>query len=279
MNTLNAVLVVLGQAMFAPLAGLPAWLPLVLWSLILGMLAALCFRYTSPQAWLRRVSDRTRAHLLSMKLFKDELGVTFRAICGLLYAAGQRLAFSLPTMAVLLIPFALLIAQVAMWYEFRPLKPGEFTLVEMRVRPDDWPKLEGVELHAPQGLAVETRVRDAARQRITWRVRAEAAAAQPYTLTWEVPGLGTVAKQLVVDGDGRRLRFVSPTRAGASFWDRLLYPGEPAFDATSAVQQITVQYGSRSTPLFGLNVHWLITFLVVSILGAFALKPFVRVQF
>lgn len=277
MNTLHATLNVLTAVCMRPFLSLPPWVGLVVASLIFGAAAAVAFRYTSNQKALRRVVDQIRANLLAMRLFKDDMGVTLRAQGALLKAAGMRLLLSLPPLAVMLVPFVLLAAQLAMYYEFRPLSPGETVNVEMKVRAEHWERLSAATLEAPEGVQVEATVREPAEHRITWRIRAEQPAGLQ-ALVWRYGPDEAVDKQIVV-GDNGRMAFVSPVRAGPNILDRLLYPGEPAFDSGSPVQRIAIYYPSRSTPLFGWDIHWLITLIVVSILGALLLKPFFKVQF
>ena len=68
-------------------------------------------------------------------------------------------------------------------------------------------------------------------------------------------------------------------RPGTSFWDRLLHPGEPGFDADDPLQGITVHYTRRATPLLGFDVPWWLTFVLVSMLAAVAARPLVKVSF
>lgn len=278
MNSLHAVLRALTQAMFAPLAGLPSWVALVVWSAAFGIVAAIAFRYTSNQAALRRAGDRMRVHLLALRLFRDELGVTLRSIAGLFGAVLLRLLHSLPPLAAMLVPFGLLVAQFAMWYEFAPLRPGASVLVELSVSPGAWAQYGGLELRPPAQVQVEAVHRDPARAQVCWRLAAVEASPQPLLLEFTLAGEPVAAKQIVI-ADDRRLRFVSPVRAGPGFWDRLLYPGEPAFASDSPIQRIQVHYATQSTPIFGWDIHWIVTFLVASIIAALLVKPIVKVQF
>ncbi len=71
---------------------------------------------------------------------------------------------------------------------------------------------------------------------------------------------------------------VSTNRPGGGIWQQLLHPHERPLPASSPLASIHVRYPSRSTPVFGLDVHWLISFFVLSIVFALLLKPVLRVQ-
>jgi hypothetical protein len=220
--------------------------------------------------------------MLAMRLFKDDLRSIFRAQLGLFKASGLRLWYSLPPMVVLIIPFVLLLAQLAMWYEFRPAAPGEATLVEVRLTPEAWAD-PSLELVAPDVIVDEQAVRNSHDHTVTWRLRPRAAAVgrNPLRLQFVLGGQTVAEKQFAVSGTGgmNELVFVSPLRPDTNFWDRLLYPGEPAFGPDSPIQRIAIRYESRTNTLFGLAIPWWLTFFIVSILAALALKPVIKVQF
>ena len=291
MNTLNAILLKVTSAVLYPFMGLPSQVALIVLSVIAGVLAALAFRYTSNQRALKRVADQVRASLLAMRLFRDDLRVALRGQAALFKASGLRLWHSLPPLAVLIVPFVLLLAQLAMWYEFRPLAPGDQAVVEVCIAPEAWDEYSHLELVPPDGVAVAGPVRavraskddDANTCSITWGLRPQRTITnnQPLTLRFRLGERQVAEKQLAVSDTGgtNELLFVSPRRPGTSFWKRLLYPGEPAFPAASPVRAISINYGSRTNTLFGLAIPWWATFFIVSILAALALKPVIKVQF
>ncbi len=276
MNTLNAILTSLTDLLLAPLAWSPA-LDLVFWSAVIGVLMTIAFRHTSNQRALRAVTDRTRANLLAMKLFKDDLGVALRCQGALLKAIGRRLWLSLPPLLVMIVPFIFIVSQLALRYEYRPLGRGDRAVVEVRLSPSAWEANRNAVLEAPPGVTVETpHLRDAAAHTVYWRIRADQPSPGP--LRWRI-GDQVIEKQLAVAADPARVMKVNPCRPGASLADRLLYPGEPGFASDSPVQAVVVHHALRTTPIFGLHVHWLITFIVLSMVFALLAKPFLRVQF
>lgn len=281
MNTLNAAIAYVVAALLAPFSALPAWVGLCVVAALSGVVAAIAFRFTSNQKALKRVSDQVRASLLAMRLFSDDPRNTLRAQGGLLAASAKRLVLSLPPLVVLIIPFTLLLAHLAMYYEFRPLPRSlsplnEAALLEVETSTDAWPTLMNLKPVCPEGVTLDARVREPATRKIVWRI----IASRPVRGVIQFPLDGaTVAKEIVIDDTSADLSFASPRRAGPGLWDRLFFPGEPAFDAASPIQSITIQYPTRETPIFGHAVPWWLTFFVVSILAALAVKPLVGVQF
>ncbi len=58
----------------------------------------------------------------------------------------------------------------------------------------------------------------------------------------------------------------------------LLYPGEPLLTPPDEIATIEVQYPPLILMLFGWPVHWLVIFLVLSLLTGFAFKRMLGVE-
>ena len=276
MNWPNAILTAISGALLAPLASWPPWLVLVGVSALAGIGLAALFRCTSNQQALRAVAGRSRAQLMCMRLFKDDVAVALRCQWDLLKATGMRLWYSLPPMAAASVPFVLLLAQLGLFFEYRPPGEGERVVVALRLAPLNWNEAAATTIQVPYGIAVETPpLRDPLQHTVWWRLRIDDPPTGP--LRWQV-GNELVEKSLV-GGDPMSLRAVSAVRPGSSLWERLLRPGEPGFGSDSAVEAVEVRYPPRSTPLLGVNAPWWLTFLVVSMLAAICARPFLKVQF
>lgn len=276
MNVLNAILTAVSGAMLAPVARWPAWLVLVIVSAVSGVALAALFGRTSNQRALKAVAGRSRAQLMCMRLFKDDVKVALRCQWDLLKATGLRLWHSLPPMAVAIVPFVLVLAQLSLFFEHRPPAAGERVVVTLRAAPGRWADVEATTIQAPYGVAVETpALRDEGDRSVWWRLRIDDVPAGP--LRWHVGG--DLVEKSLVGGGAPALRAVSALRPGPGLWDRLLFPGEPGFPRGSAVESVEVRYPPRSTPILGFDVPWWGTFLIVSMLAAIVARPFLRVQF
>lgn len=235
---------------------------------------------TSNQRALRRAADNVRAQLLAIKLFKEDLIVTFRCQISLLKWTGLRLLHSLPPMLVMAVPLLLILTQLAMRYEFRPLIPGEQAVVAMHIKPEHWKEMRDITLDPGSRFAVETQsLRDEQTTTIYWRVRATGRESEP--LKWQSNGM-SISKQLAMSPSHNRLLISNPKRPGdssGSVWDRVSYPAEDSLPASSPIESINIQLVPRVTPIFGWNIPWWATFFLVSMGTAFAAGKFMGVQF
>lgn len=275
-NATNYVSGRVAEALGTPLAAWPL-LTLLLVSVLTGVAMALVFRWTSNQKALICLSEQSKAHLLAIKLFQDDLRGIFRSFLQVLRNAGWRVLHSVVPMLVMLIPLILLLTQLALRYEHRPLGVGEAAIVQLNLNAASWMKRRDIVLKVPKHVTVETEpLRDEMERAIYWRIRS--AATSDGVLEWVI-GERRVKKQLAIVDNVSDLTPVSAKRPGPDGWDRLLNPGEPGFDETSPVQSIAIHYPDRSTPVVGFNVPWWLTFLGVSIISALLMQPVIKVRF
>lgn len=277
MNLLSAILSRLTTTLLAPFVNMPL-VGLVFWSAVAGVVMTFVFGKTSSQCGLKRAVDDTRAQLLAIKLFKDDLSVTFRCQVALMKATGRRLLYSLPPTLVMMVPFVLVLTHLAVHYEHRPLRPGEPALVSVRLSKSAWDRHQDLALHeSTSGEVVATEaLRDAKDRSLWWKL--SAVPARNVTLRWKI-GDRMIEKQLAAADDVKRLASISVQRPGSGLIDRLLYPAEPGFDSNSPVKGIEVTHPLRSTELFSLDLPWWVTFLIVSMLTAVLVRRFFGVQF
>lgn len=277
MNSINAVLTKLGDLLFAPAAYWSPQVTLVVFSVLCGVAMTFIYRHTSNQTALRAAADRTRVQLLRMKLFRDDLRVVLACQAELLAAIGLRLWHSLTPMAILVAPSVLILAQLALRYEHRPLQPGESVVVGLYLSASGWDKKEDIEIEPSQNVTVETPpLRDAKERAIYWRIRPDSSDID--LLRWRC-GHEVIETHLAVSPDGPGVSVVCARHPGPGLWDQLLHPGEFGFSAESPVRGIVVYHRKRSTPIFGIDLPWWLTFLIVAMLTALAVRPVLKVQF
>jgi hypothetical protein len=236
------------------------------------IMALLAYRFASNQAAIRAVKNRLQAHLLELRLFQDDFGVTLQAQAQILKHSLVYAAHALVPMAVVIVPIALILVQVEARYAWRPIAPGESTIVEATLRSTSAVSAAPVSLVMPQGLVDETPpLRIDAQKRILWRVRAP----EPGKYTVGIRAAdGESHKQVVVGAKGR----LSPTVYPANDFRTLGYPLEPALRADSDVTSITVGYARSRGEFAGLSSASWILFALTLVYG-YALRGLFRVTF
>jgi len=270
LTVVNPVCAAVGDFVYGILDPLPDWLGLTLLSVLAGALMLVVFRYASNQAAIGRARDDITANLLALKLFKEELRVALRSEWQLLLALLRLQGHFLLPVLVMSLPLMLALAQMGVRYQWRPLRQGEQTLIELRLQPE-YADFWQAELEAGPALA-EIVGPVPGDGRLVWRVRAGQAGR--HTLRFDVGGR-TVEKEIVI-GDG--MKRVSAQRPGQQWTSQLLHPLEPPLPPDSPVRSIEILYAGTDACVCGSN-YWVLYFLVVSMAAALLLKPVLKVRF
>jgi len=272
MWTVNRIFRALLDATYAVLGAIHPAVALTIISGVFGVIALVAVRYCSNQTAIGRVKDEIKAHILAIKLYKDELRVMFAAMPRILWATARLQAHMLPPMLVMLVPMILICSQMAARHEWRPLNPGERAVLTMKIAPGvDVAQLDP-QLDLPSGVTLDHRVRAPEARQVSWYVRG----ANPgrYELGWRIGG-ERITKELVVGGTNQR---ISPLRHDGRFIDIVLYPCEVPLPKDSAVRAVTIAYPLMESWFYG-SAWWIFWFLVLSIVIALIFKPLLKVKF
>jgi len=271
-TSINAVTNGLAGFLLAPVGLLPGWLSNTIVSAVTGVILLVIFKYTSNQYAIGRLRDDIKANMLALKLFKDSLSVTFQSQGRVFKAAGMLLFHALRPMLVMIVPVSLLLAQLGLWYQSRPLRIGERALVTVQLngRADSpWPK---VNIDSISGAEVAIGpVRVFSRRQIYWEIKARENGNQH--IVFQVDGQ-QIEKQLVI---GNGFMRVSAKRPGWYWADIMMHPWEKPLGPDSAAQSISIDYPNRQSLTSGTD-WWMIYFFITSMVFALILKPFLKVR-
>ncbi len=270
---MNAVANAIGRSVLAANTILPGWLSATLVSIVSGIVFLLVFKYTSNQRAIKRVKDDIKANLLALKLFKDSAWVALRAQGAILFAAFRLMLFSLAPMVVMIVPVLLILGQLALWYQARPLRVRDEAVVTLTLNPADSTVASSVEMEPNN--AVQTTVGPVhlwSKHEVCWNIRAVEDGY--HHLVFHV-GSQTVEKELAI-GDG--FMRVSKLRPAWRWLDALVNPWEKPFEANSPVQSIEIDYPDRSSWTSGTD-SWVIYWFIVSMVAGFCFRRPFNVNF
>lgn len=278
---LNIPMNFLGRTLLAPIGVMPGWLSNTIISAVVGVALLLIFKYTSNQKAIGKVRDNIKAQLLGMKLFKDNVRVVLKSQGQVLVGALLLLFHSLRPLLVMIVPVCLILVQMALWYESRPLKIGENTLVTMELnssKDTPWPQVSFV---SPAGAEITTGpVRIFSERKICWKIKAIQTG--NHQLEFNVDQ-DRVNKNLVIGEGFVRISIERPSYNVAGL---VFNPAEKAFSEDSPVRSIRIDYPKRSPKINTTNRLWAlilknwwwIYFFVASMVFALVFKPFFNVR-
>jgi len=269
MSFVNALLRAAVDGLLYPFRGLPPIVGLAFVSLLTSVLLLVVFKKTSNQKALEAVKRKIHAGLFEIRLFNDDFRSIFRSQLDILRHNMSYLRYSIVPMFWTLPPLVLLIAQLQFHYGYESLRPGQPALVKAILRTSEGGAKPAIRLEAPvQGLEVkEPAVWVPSTREMAWRV--EPVAGGDYELKL-VNGSETVTKTIRVKADSDPIVRRSPIRV-RGFLDELLYPAEPPLPA-GGFESVTVTYPEANVEVFGIELHWMIWYFILSIAFAFLLR-------
>lgn len=243
----------------------PIW-ALLFVSLVAGVLMLWLFGKTSSQDRIKSIRDYIRGNMMAIRLYGDDLGLLFRLQGRIFRSTLVYMGLAMVPMLVMLVPVLLILIQLNLRFQARPLAPGESTVVKVTLR--DGPAVGApVELDAPDGVAIETpAVRIDSLHELVWRVRGDEPGRHRLVVR---AGGESLEKELVV---GRRWGAVSEKRTGDGFFDALLFPGEAPIDSSSPIRAVEIQYAELPLSILGFHLHWLVVFFVASVAFGLAFR-------
>ena len=261
-----------GRFFLAPIAVLPGWLSNTIISAVTGVFLLVIFKYTSNQRDIGKIRDDIKANILALKLFKDSISVTLHAEARIFKGALLLLVHAIPPMLVMILPISLLLAQMSLWYQSRPLQPGEVAVMTVKLNGNiegNWP-ITYIEPTSVIEVTVGP-VRILSRQEICWEIKALENGKHHIILD---VNRHKIEKELAIGDDFMR---VSSTRPASNWAGILMHPAEEPFAPDSIVQSVTIDYPKRLSKTSGAD-WWFIYFFAATMLFALVLRPFVKVR-
>lgn len=274
-DTFNRLVTGVFDLLLRPLHPRGAAFALAVAAILAAALALWVYLRLSDQAGIRGAKSLIDADVIALSLYRRAPGVLPRILGSLVLGNLTYLRLSLKPLLILCLPFLIIFVQLQGRYAFRPLQVGEAALVAVTVADGGLLRHPGaIALEGGAGVTVETPpVRIPALRKAVWRVRAAREGSHSLTLTAGGKRLG---KQVVV---GATPALLSPSRTADRLGGGLLHPGEPILDPGAGVRTVTVAYPELRVRVIGLDLHWLVWFLLVLAVAAWIMKSVRRVSF
>lgn len=243
---------------------------LLIFSGIMGIGLLALFKKVSNQRAIQRIKKQISAHILELRLYQDDLRLTFRAIGSIFYHNLLYLKWLLVPVLVFMLPVLLILVQLSKVYEYKPFEPNQSVMLSVSVSPAV--SIQEVMLETPESVVQEIPpVRIPQDHRIYWRLNADRPGVWPLEIRYKDQ---TETVSLFVDGNPRR---IAPSRMNSRM-AALFHPVGATLDAHAFVHHIHIQYPSNTFSIFGIAIHWLVFFFIISVVTGFAFKSRLGVE-
>jgi len=271
---LNQAVGLVVKVFLLPFTDLNPWAGMIFISLLTAILMLFIYKKTSNQSGIKEAKNLIKGYLLEIRLFQNDFGIFLGGLKRLLSANLRYLAYNLKPLLVMILPIFLLLAQMNLWFGYNVPQPGETLLLKVEFNQAVEVDRLNLEVEAPAGVIVDSpplRIID--ENEVNWRLKIV-----------ELRG-----GQLVIKNGGQKyakdislpqskLARVSAIRVNQNIWEQLLNPGEKPLPRDAEIKKIEVVYPSARLNLFGLKIHWLIAYFVLSIIFGFGLKGWFKVE-
>jgi uncharacterized membrane protein (DUF106 family) len=259
-------------------AGVDSWLtsPLViviLLSIFVGLAMILLFGYTSDQKAIAIAKDQLKAHLLAVRLYRDQLHVVMGSYGKVLGGTGRYLKLAFKPLLYVIIPITLLIVQLDRSLGSTAIRANTPFLLSARVSNADALKELSIDL-PPEIRTDAPPVHVLADMEVVWRL----VASQEGSFEVKVMAAGESATKTVrVTSELAR---VSPVRLRDHFWERMFLSGESALPGNGPVKSIMVDYPERNISLGIANyeINWIWLFFILSMIAGFIFKELLGIE-
>ncbi len=269
MSIINTFFGKLIEWMILPFRGMTPWIGMAVISLVTGIFMLLIFRLTSNQKGIRQVKDKIKAHLMEIRLFKDNLGLSLKAQGNILKSNLRYISYSAKPMLFMIIPLVLILIQMNLWFGYTPFKADQTALLKVKLKDHFEPLETKITVTSSSGaVAVESLpMRIPEEREIDWRLLVKKTGLHRLELK---AGSHIITKTL--DASSGIMTKISPVRMQNNVIDQLFNPGESPIPTDSPIKSVELKYPPQRMSLFGWHIHWLIVYFALSVLFGFALK-------
>jgi hypothetical protein len=240
-------------------------------SLVVGLLMVVLFGYTSDQKAIGIAKDQLKAHLLAVRLYRDQIPVVMGSYGKILRGTGRYLKLAFKPLLYVIIPITLLMVQIDRYLGATPIAPNVPFLLTVHTTTSD--VLNDVTLDPPPEITMTAPpVRVPAENEIVWRL----VGSKDGKLEVKIVVAGQSAAKAVCVG--RDLARISIVRLRGQFWERMLSSAEPALPENSPIESISINYPDRNIEVAGYGMNWIWLFFILSMVAGFIFKEILGIQ-
>ncbi|MBU4404900.1 MAG: hypothetical protein L6428_16490 [Candidatus Aminicenantes bacterium] len=258
--------------LLAPFAKLPPFWGILFLSLLTSLFVLVVYRTVSSPQKVRDTKNQIKANILAIRLYRDFWKTIVGSFFKSLYYTGKYFILNLVPLFLALPLLFLLFVQMDIRYGMRPFRPDESITVKAGFKSDIG--AANVEIQPnPHFRSTMNPVFITALREVDWKLKAGKSGST--TIAINVDG-ATVSKNLVI---GKNMPALSNKKMAASALEHFIYPAEKLLAAPTSLKYVYIQYPARSISFLGIRTHWLVYYLVFTMVIALALKNKFGVEF
>ena len=247
-------------------------------SLVVGLVMVVLFGYTSDQKAIGIAKDQLKAHLLAVRLYRDQIPVVMGSYGKILRGTGRYLKLAFKPLLYVIVPITLLMVQIDRYLGQTPLPTNASFLLTVHLggtngKDQTIDAMNEVALDLPPEISMTASpVHIPTESEIVWRL----AGAKDGKYEVKIISAGqSVTKSVCVGSDLPR---ISTIRLRGQFWNRIFSSAEPALPDTSPIESIAINYPDRNIEVAGYGMNWIWMFFILSMIAGFIFKELLGIQ-
>jgi uncharacterized membrane protein (DUF106 family) len=244
-------------------------------SLVIGLVMVVLFGYTSDQKAIGIAKDQLKAHLLAVRLYRDQIPVVMGSYGKILRGTGRYLKLAFKPLLYVIIPITLLMVQIDRYLGQIPIAVNAPFLLTVHTSPgaSGGDALNGATLELPPEITMTApAVHVPAENEIVWRLVGSKDGKYQLKIG---SGGQSVEKAVCVGTDMPR---ISTIRLRGQFWERMFSSAEDALPANSPIESISINYPDREIDVAGYGMNWIWLFFILSMVAGFIFKELLGIQ-
>ena len=247
-------------------------------SLVTGLLMVVLFGYTSDQKAIGIAKDQLKAHLLAVRLYRDQIPVVMGSYGKILRGTGRYLKLAFKPLLYVVIPITLLIVQIDRYLGATPIPVNTPFLLTVHISDQDVSSLASYDLNSvtldlPSEITMTApAVHIPEESEVVWRLVGSREGKYRVKIA---DGGESVEKAICIGGELPR---ISTVRLRGHFWERMFSSAEPALPENGPIESISINYPDRNIEIAGYGMNWIWLFFILSMAAGFIFKELLGIQ-
>jgi len=281
---MEAILILLNRffdLLWAPLAKTSYYIDFIIISAISALIFLVIFKKTSNQERIRHYKNKIFAHILEIRLYKDQPILTIRIIFNILKYNLIYLRYSLVPILIIL-PLVLMISvQLNNRYGYLPIKKGDSFIIQAEIDKTSMigigNTLAKIQCDTSKGILIETpSMVIESEASIFWRAKVINSTDNPQFCQISISGKkDTVRKTIYTTFSKRRF---SPERTKWHLKNFLLSNAEDFISKTSTFEAVSVDYKRAVYPFLAWDTDPIVLYFILTLILGLVFKPMLRVS-
>ncbi len=268
---ISYILTKLYEILTLPVSFLSPFFVVLYWSVLSSFVILIFYKLISSPSSIRKAKDQIKANIFAIRIYSDLPGVFFKSFSGSLYWTFRYFLLNLIPVLFLIIVLLPLFVQLELRYGIEPLKVGDEFIMKVKFNEISELEFPKIKLLNDKSFKEIVRVFIPELNEYDLKLRVLKNSSKIYL---DVNG-EKVEKTIVI---GEKGKLFSPKKLKADNPETLLYPEDkPLY--SSSIEEISIITREGEINFLGIKLHWLIYYLILTIIIVLALKDKFGVEF